>query len=101
VLLDSGLLQERDRPHFFLVDEFSGHPDDRVELDVYMPNGGVARVPALRWRRGTYSPGEPLIRLHHLHGSGMWMRLADDVYKATELQHLREIGLYTGVGSRG
>jgi hypothetical protein len=36
-----------------------------------------------------------LIRLHHLHGAGTWLRYRGDIYKARALSELRACRLYT------
>jgi hypothetical protein len=96
-LLEAALLhiQEQDYPRSFdLADEFDGR--DLYTIPVLGSDGGVHDIYAFGWRGDVYGGGQlPLVRLHHLHGAGTWLRWQGDTFKARRLPDLRNWGLYT------
>lgn len=91
-LLDSAFLTV-DRPGVALADEFQGNWHHG--LWVHMPGGEQVGLRTLGWREGLYDPGGTLVRMHHLHGAGMWVGYEGHVYKARRLEEMRAVNLFT------
>ena len=82
----------RDPPEVHLLDEFRGYGGRNIP--VFTPDGGLGTVFAYPWRAGDYYPGGTILRRHHLHGGGMWMRFQGNVYKAKHLADMRDVELF-------
>lgn len=84
-LLDSALLfREASHPTVNLMDEFDGRP---ISLSVKSKSRDFKML-FHPWRVDPYRPPRPL-KLHHLHGAATWVMHDGSVYKASELQQLR------------
>lgn len=92
-ILDSALLIAN-AEGVAIADEFQGYGGRNVSVPT--PDGAYALIPVFPWRAGVYYPGATLIRRHHLHGAGNWLRFRGNVYKARDLEQMRSSGVYGG-----
>jgi hypothetical protein len=92
-LLDAGIaraLEGRDDAQ--LMDEFSGW--NVRGLSVAIADGGLTNLLCHRWRESTWKRYCPVIRLHHVHGSGQWVRYQGGVYKCKSVSDMRDAKIY-------
>jgi hypothetical protein len=96
VLLDSAFLEARNGEHagrFSLIDEFQGYGEQWIQVET--THDGLVEIEAIPWRWGGYTLEGPVLRLHHLHGAGTWMRADGEIVKARRLDEIRGAGLFS------
>lgn len=94
-VLDSAILHEAAGADVKVIDEFDGRPENRVRVPVLTSEDGVVPVPCVPWRYDYYAPATSRLRLHHLHGAGMWMRYRGSLYKCSDLSSVRDAGMFS------
>jgi hypothetical protein len=97
--LDSELLElHRLSDTASLSDEFDGRLEREVEIPLKFGNK-VARLEAKPWRTEPYVPSRKAVRLHHLHGAATWLEWNGDVFKASSLDGLRTLKVFSSWGN--